>query len=56
MIPDLGKYAASVLSAYGVSIALILAIVAISVRSALRTRAALCAYEADRKREDSDEV
>ncbi len=31
MMPDLGKYAATVLSAYGVSLVLILALVAVSI-------------------------
>ena len=49
MMPDLGKYAASVLSAYGASLALLGLIVWLSVRSAVKTRATLKAYEAARK-------
>ena len=48
MLPDLGKYAVPVLSAYAVSIALILALVWLSVRQAARTRAALREVEAAR--------
>ncbi|MDR9428727.1 MAG: heme exporter protein CcmD [Salibaculum sp.] len=45
MIPDLGKYAAEVLSAYAVSILLLLGLVWISVRAARRARATLEAVE-----------
>jgi heme exporter protein D len=38
MIPDLGKYAAEVLSAYAVSILLLLGLVWVSVRAARRAR------------------
>jgi len=41
MTPDLGKYAVSVLSSYGVSIALIVVLVAWSVMRARRVRSAL---------------
>lgn len=40
-MPDLGKYAEAVLSSYALSILLIVALVAISVRRARRVRAAL---------------
>ncbi len=38
MMPDLGKYAAEVLAAYGVSLALIVGIVALSVGRAARVK------------------
>jgi heme exporter protein D len=41
MIPDLGKYQTEVLSAYAVSIVLIVALVAISVVRSRKARAAL---------------
>jgi heme exporter protein D len=41
MIPDLGKYATEVLSAYGVSIVLLLVIVWMSVSRYRRVKAAL---------------
>ena len=46
MMPDLGKYADTVLSAYAVTILLIVALVAFSLRRAARVRAALRAQEA----------
>lgn len=39
MIPDLGKYAGTVLSAYGVTIFLLVALVAASLRRGRRVRA-----------------
>ena len=48
MIPDLGKYATEVLLAYGVSIALLVILIALSVRRARRVRAQLEAVEARR--------
>ena len=41
MMPDLGKYADAVLSSYAVSIVLIVALVAVSVRRARKVRAEL---------------
>ncbi|WP_116131836.1 heme exporter protein CcmD [Tropicimonas sp. IMCC34043] len=41
MIPDLGKYAVAVVSAYGVTIALILVLIGVSLRQSIRTRQAL---------------
>ena len=41
MIPDLGRYAVEVTLAYGVSLALLAGIVALSVRQGKRTRRAL---------------
>lgn len=45
MIPDLGKYHTEVLSAYAVSIALIIAIVAVSIWRSRKTKAALAEVE-----------
>jgi len=50
MIPDLGKYAAEVLSAYAVSLGLLIALVLASVRAARKARAALDEVEARVKR------
>jgi heme exporter protein D len=41
MMPDLGKYAAEVLSAYGVSLVLIASLVVLTLRRGARARAAL---------------
>ncbi|SNS54868.1 heme exporter protein CcmD [Antarctobacter heliothermus] len=41
MMPELGKYAATVLASYGVSIALLLLLVLASVRRARKVRANL---------------
>jgi heme exporter protein D len=41
MIPDLGKYAGAVLSAYAASIVLLVLLVAITVWQSRRTKAAL---------------
>jgi heme exporter protein D len=41
MIPDLGKYAADVLSAYAIALILLIGLVAISLRQAARARTAL---------------
>jgi heme exporter protein D len=48
MMPDLGKYALWVLSAYGVSLGLLAAITLLSVLQARRTRRALQRMEAAR--------
>ncbi|MDF0602498.1 heme exporter protein CcmD [Psychromarinibacter sp. C21-152] len=45
MMPDLGKYAGTVLSAYGISLALLLGIVVLSVVQARRMRRRLDAAE-----------
>ncbi|MCE8545880.1 heme exporter protein CcmD [Ruegeria pomeroyi] len=39
MIPDLGKYAATVLSAYGASLVLLIGLVALSLRRGRKLRA-----------------
>ena len=49
MMPDLGKYAAAVLSAYGVSIVLILGLIAMSVIRSRRVKADLEEVEARSK-------
>lgn len=41
MIPDLGKYAIPVLSAYGVSLVLIVGLVMLSIRRSKKARAEL---------------
>ncbi|WP_162933087.1 heme exporter protein CcmD [Roseovarius sp. EL26] len=41
MIPELGKYTVTVLSAYGVSVALLLLLIAVSVWRAKQVRAQL---------------
>ncbi|MBC7156697.1 MAG: heme exporter protein CcmD [Rhodobacteraceae bacterium] len=46
MIPELGKYAVPVLSAYGGSLLLLAGLVVLSVRRAARVRAALREIEA----------
>ena len=50
MIPDLGKYATEVLAAYGVSIALLVLIIVLSVRRYRKVRAELAEVEARRER------
>lgn len=50
MMPDLGKYAQAVLSSYAVSIALILALVALSLWRARKVRAQLDEVEARSRR------
>ncbi|WP_086052103.1 heme exporter protein CcmD [Pseudoruegeria sp. SK021] len=47
-MPELGKYAGEVLSAYGISLALLAVLVAVSLARGRRVRAKLRAYE-DRK-------
>ncbi len=49
LMPDLGSYATFVLSAYAVSIVLILALVGLSVWAAKRAQAALDEAEARRR-------
>lgn len=49
MIPDLDKYAGTVLGAYAVTLALLAALVALSFWRAARTRDALARVEAEVK-------
>lgn len=51
MIPDLDKYAGTVLGAYAVTLALLAALVALSFWRAARTREALGRVEAQVKRQ-----
>ena len=51
MMPDLGKYAATVLSAYGISLALLAGIVVLSLWQSRRMKRRLDAAEA-RRRDD----
>lgn len=48
MMPDLGKYASTVLSAYAISLTLLVAIIALSLWRARRMRRKLDAAEARR--------
>ncbi len=41
MIPDLGKYATDVLSAYAIAVLLLVALVAVSLRQSAKARKAL---------------
>ena len=50
MMPDLGEYTVEVLSAYGVSIALLIAVIWLSLRRSLKVRAQLAEVEARRER------
>jgi len=49
MIPDLGKYATEVLSAYGVSILLLVGVIWASIRRSSRVKAQLTQVEARRE-------
>lgn len=51
MIPDLGKYAAEVLSAYGASLVLIAVLVALSFRRGRTARTELTKAEAEAGRD-----
>lgn len=53
MIPDLGKYAVPVLSAYAISLGAIAVLVAVSLWQAARTRAALRQVERTQSEEPS---
>lgn len=53
MMPDLGKYAVSVLSAYGASFALLALLVWLSLRRSRRAAAELRAIEARRRPSDT---
>ncbi len=48
MMPDLGKYAAEVLAAYGASLALIAGLILLSLRKGRRARAELARIEAQK--------
>ncbi|MCX8226548.1 MAG: heme exporter protein CcmD [Sulfitobacter sp.] len=48
MMPDLGKYAAEVLAAYGASLALIGGLILLSLRKGRRARAELARIEAQK--------
>ena len=50
MMPELGKYAGAVLSAYGVSILLIVGLVGLSIMRARRVRRTLDEVEARRRK------
>lgn len=50
MIPDLGKYAAAVLSSYGASLALLIGLVLLTFRRGRRVRAELEAIEGKGRR------
>ncbi|MFQ5438978.1 MAG: heme exporter protein CcmD [Paracoccaceae bacterium] len=50
MMPDLGKYATAVLSAYGATIVLLVGLALISLRRAAKTRAELRELESGRDR------
>jgi len=52
-MPDLGKYAGAVMGSYAVSVALIVALVAVSLWQGARVKRALAAVEA-RVKERSD--
>ncbi len=52
MMPDLGKYEAVVLSAYGASILLLVALVVLTLWRSARVRRALAAVEARQDRRD----
>lgn len=49
MMPELGKYAAAVLSSYGVSLALMIGLVALSLLRGARVRRQLDEVESRRK-------
>ena len=49
MMPDLGKYAGTVLSSYGVSLVLLIGLVLVSVRAGRKARKELEAAEARRE-------
>lgn len=47
MIPDLGSYAGTVLAAYGVTLALLIGLIGVSLVRAARVRRALARIERD---------
>ncbi len=52
MMPDLGQFATPVLASYAVSIALLVALIALSLRRSRRVRAQLADVEARKERRD----
>lgn len=52
MMPDLGKYAFAVLASYGASLALLVAIVGLSLWRGARVKAQLREVEARQERDD----
>lgn len=54
MMPDLGKYATEVLSAYGATLLLLAALVLLSLRRGRRARAALKQAEQETARHGKD--
>jgi heme exporter protein D len=52
MMPELGKYAATVLSAYGISLVLLAGLIAFSLWRSVRVRRALAEQEARMQRHD----
>lgn len=50
MMPDLGKYAAEVLMAYGVSLTLLAALLVVTLRAGRRARAELKRIEEETRR------
>lgn len=52
MMPDLGKYAVEVLSAYAVTIVLIVALIGVSLYRARQVRASLREVEARQEKRD----
>jgi heme exporter protein D len=53
MMPDLGRYAATVLAAYGAALALLAALVAVSWWQSARVRRRLAQLEARMRRADA---
>lgn len=49
MIPDLGKYAADVLSAYAISLILVIGLIVLCLRQSAKARAALIDAEKQTK-------
>ena len=54
MMPDLGKYADSVIGSYLITIGLILALIGVSLWQSRRAKAALAAVEARQLRRDDN--
>ena len=56
VFPDLGRYAGTVLGAYGVTLALLAFLVAVTALRAARVRRALAAAEAQRRRDGTPQT